>query len=356
MPSSNKKIMSKKTILVIEDQEDVRENIAELLDLSNYSVSTAPDGKEGVKSALENIPDLILCDIMMPKMDGYEVLYLLMKNPATASIPFIFLTAKAEKTDFRKGMNMGADDYITKPFEEMELLGAVERRLEKYAGLKNSESAEDFVQAASKYDNVEAILENQKTRKFKKKDIIYREGDYASYSYMIKFGKVKTYKINIDGKEFIHDIYTDGSFLGEKALIQDTDRTEFAMAMEETELVLIPRQDFQNLIFQNREVSGQFIQLLSKNLADREKELMDMAYNTVRKRTADTLMKLYDTYKNENGVTSFKIARADLAGMVGTAPESVIRILSEFKTDGLIEVDSSQISVLNPEEITKIKF
>jgi len=348
--------MSKKTILVIEDQEDVRENIAELLDLSNYNVRTAEDGKKGVKSALENAPDLILCDIMMPEMDGYEVLYLLMKNPTTSSIPFIFLTAKAEKTDFRKGMNMGADDYITKPYQEMELLGAVERRLEKYAGLKQSESAEEFIHAASRYENVEAILENQKTRKFKKKDIIYREGDYASYSYMIKSGKVKTYKINIDGKEFIHDIYTGGSFLGEKALIQDSDRTEFAMAMEETELVLIPRQDFQDLVFQNREVSGQFIKLLSKNLAEREKELMDMAYNTVRKRTADTLMKLYDTYENKGGVTAFKIARADLAGMVGTAPESVIRILSEFKTDGLIEVDSSQISVLKPEEIAKIKF
>ena len=81
--------MSKKTILVIEDQEDVRENIAELLDLSNYSVRTAKDGKEGVKSALENPPDLILCDIMMPELDGYEVLYLLMKNPTTSSIPFI---------------------------------------------------------------------------------------------------------------------------------------------------------------------------------------------------------------------------------------------------------------------------
>ncbi|MCP4457360.1 MAG: response regulator [Cytophagales bacterium] len=348
--------MSKKTILVIEDQEDVRENIAELLDLSNYTVRIAANGKEGVKSALGKTPDLILCDIMMPEMDGYEVLYLLMKNPSTSSIPFIFLTAKTEKTDFRKGMNMGADDYITKPYQEMELLGAIERRLKKYAGLNQSETAEDFAEAASKYDNVDSILENQKTRKFKKKDIIYREGDYASYSYMIKTGKVKTYKINVDGKEFIHDIYTNGSFLGEKALIQDSDRTEFAMAMEETELVLIPRQDFQNLIFQNREISGQFIKLLSKNLADREKELMDMAYNTVRKRTADTLMKLYDTYKSNEGATAFKIARADLAGMVGTAPESVIRILSEFKTDGFIEVDSSQISVLKPEEIAKIKF
>jgi CRP-like cAMP-binding protein/CheY-like chemotaxis protein len=348
--------MSQHTILVIEDQDDVRENIVELLELSHYKVFSAPNGKAGVKMALDNLPDLVLCDIMMPEMDGYEVLYILMKNPSTSSLPFIFLTAKAEKEDFRKGMNMGADDYITKPYEEMELLRAIEKRLEKYAGLKKSSNAEEFMHAAGKYQNIRAALENQKTRKFKKKDIIFREGDYASYSYLIKSGKVKTYKINTDGKEFIHDILVEGNFLGEKALIQDTDRTEFAMAMEETELALIPRQEFQELIFQNREVSGQFIRLLSQNLAERERELMDMAYNTVRKRTADTLVKLYNKYKTETGTTSFKIARSDLAGMVGTAPESVIRILSEFKQDGLIEVDSSEIVIINAEKIAAIKY
>jgi len=93
--------------------------------------------------ALDSPPDLILCDIMMPEMDGYEVLYLLSKNPETTSLPFIFLTAKAEKTDFRKGMNMGADDYITKPYEEMELLGAIERRLKKYEELSNVNEIDD---------------------------------------------------------------------------------------------------------------------------------------------------------------------------------------------------------------------
>ena len=252
---------------------------------------------------------------------------------------------------------MGADDYITKPFEEMELLGAIERRLKKYESLRSSQSNEEFVQAASKYPKLESILENQKTRTFSKKDIIYREGDFASYAYLIQKGKVKTYKINVDGKEFIHDILTVGHFLGENALIQDTDRTEFAMAMEETELVLIPRQDFQDLIFQNREVSSNFIKMLSQHLIEREKDLMDMAYNTVRKRTADALMRLHDKYKEDaEGVVSFKLARADLAGMVGTAPESVIRILSEFKQDGSIEIDSSQISILKADVLRKVKF
>ena len=346
----------KKRILVIEDQEDVRENIVELLELSHYEVDAAPDGKEGVKKALAAPPDLILCDIMMPEMDGYEVLYLITKNPSTASLPFIFLTAKAEKADFRKGMNMGADDYITKPFEEMELLGAIERRLQKYEGLGQASDVDELVQGASSYHDFSTLEKERKTRTFKKKDIIYREGDFGSYVYKIIKGKVKTYRINVDGKEFIHDLLKEGDFLGERALIQDKARTEFAEALEETELMLIPKADFEELIFKNREIAGHFIKILSKNLSQREHELMEMAYNTVRKRTADSLMKLHQTYAVDQGAVTFDISRADLAGMVGTATESVIRILSEFKKDGWIEINGSSITLLAPDKIEAVKF
>ena len=125
-----------KTILLIEDNKDIRENTAEILELSNYEVLTAENGKIGVELALKQPPDLIICDIMMPVMDGYGVLHSLGKNKETAAIPFIFLTAKTERTDMRKGMEMGADDYITKPFEEIELLNAVEARLKKSDALE----------------------------------------------------------------------------------------------------------------------------------------------------------------------------------------------------------------------------
>ena len=110
-----------KKILIIEDNPDVRENTAEILELSNYEVITAENGKEGVKLANEILPDLIICDVMMPELDGFGVLRILGQNQLTNHIPFIFLTAKTEKADFRKGMNLGADDYITKPAEPDEL-------------------------------------------------------------------------------------------------------------------------------------------------------------------------------------------------------------------------------------------
>src|SRR5471030_2897480 len=122
--------MSKK-VLIIEDNNDIRDNVVEILELAGYEVFDANNGKTGVDLALKNLPDIILCDIMMPELDGYGVLYLLNKKTETAAIPFIFLTAKAEKIDLRKGMEMGADDYLTKPFDNIELLNAIESRLKK---------------------------------------------------------------------------------------------------------------------------------------------------------------------------------------------------------------------------------
>src|SRR5688572_25995499 len=111
-----------KKVPVIEDNEDIRENTAEILELSHYAVTTARNGKEGVAQAMLQKPDLILCDIMMPELDGYGVLHMIQKNPELQQTPFIFLTAKTEQSEMRKGMSLGADDYIPKPFDPTDLL------------------------------------------------------------------------------------------------------------------------------------------------------------------------------------------------------------------------------------------
>ncbi|RCJ35727.1 diguanylate cyclase [Nostoc punctiforme NIES-2108] len=123
-------------ILIIEDEEAVRENLLDLLEAEDFETIAAANGRIGVHLAISEVPDLILCDIMMPEIDGYGVLTALRQEPSTATIPFIFLTAKSAKSDFRQGMDMGADDYITKPFTRSELLSAIMNRLEKYATLK----------------------------------------------------------------------------------------------------------------------------------------------------------------------------------------------------------------------------
>jgi DNA-binding response OmpR family regulator len=130
-------------LLVIDDHDDIRENIAEILSLAGYEVFTAKNGKRGVETALRENPELVICDIMMPELDGYGVLHLLRKNESTLNTPFIFLTAKTERTDLRKGMEMGADDYITKPFDDIELLNAIEIRLKKYDILQSKYAADE---------------------------------------------------------------------------------------------------------------------------------------------------------------------------------------------------------------------
>ncbi|MBK8956049.1 MAG: response regulator [Saprospiraceae bacterium] len=117
----------KSKILIIEDNNEMRENIQEILELSNYEVYAASDGLLGVQAARAHKPDIILCDIMMPNLDGFGVLKILQQDPALQTIPLIFLTAKAEKEDFRKGMNLGAEDYLIKPFDDADLLEVIQK-------------------------------------------------------------------------------------------------------------------------------------------------------------------------------------------------------------------------------------
>ena len=120
-----------KTILVIEDQPIMRHKTVTILKMEGYDVLEAPNGKEGIRLAHEELPDLILCDIMMPECDGYDVLQAVRLNRATATTPFVFFSAKGEKPDVRAGMNLGADDYLVKPTPRTDLLEALEARFER---------------------------------------------------------------------------------------------------------------------------------------------------------------------------------------------------------------------------------
>lgn len=126
-------IMTK--ILIIEDDPAVLDNLEDILTLEGFEVVTASDGRQGVETALQHAPDLILCDVMMPEMDGHEVVQVMRERPETKTTPFIFLTAKADRLDQREGMESGADDYLTKPFRPSEVIRAIQVRLERHAAL-----------------------------------------------------------------------------------------------------------------------------------------------------------------------------------------------------------------------------
>lgn len=348
-------------ILIIEDNLEMRENIEEILELSGYDVESAENGKEGVKLALSNLPDLVICDVMMPIMDGYETLYVLSKNPKTSGIPFVFLTAKSEKDDWRKGMNLGADDYIMKPFNDMELLTVVETRLKKNQSIRslkvtNRGELNEFLERANSLEEFKSISEAKKGVQVKKKEIIFREGDVSHYLYFVGEGKVRTFKMNEDSKEYTTGLFKQGDFFGSKSLLQEIPHTESAVALEDSEIVKIHKDDFLTLIHNNQEVSSQFIKILASNLLEKEQELLELAYNSVRKRVADGLLLLQEKYQEEGeNQFSISIPRDGLASIVGTSTESVIRVLSDFKSEKLIEIKASNITILDSAGLTQIR-
>ncbi|HEY8959938.1 response regulator [Chitinophaga sp.] len=347
-------------ILLIEDNPAICENVAEILELANYQVLTATNGKEGVAMALEHLPDLIVCDIMMPVLDGYGVLHMLHKNKALQKTPFIFLTAKAERTDMRKGMELGADDYITKPFEGTELLSAIESRLKRCAEIKQDtvtglHGLRVLLSASTGKDPLTMLREDRNTNHYKKKQSIYAAGNRPDHLYYLLQGKVKTYKRNDEGKELIIGLYNKGDFLGYNALLEGGNYQEYAEAMEDTVLAVIPQKDFEQLISSNPEVLGKFIQLLSKEMAEKEQQLIGLAYNSLRKKVAEALLMLDKKYNTEGSKHfTIDISRENLAAVAGVAKESLIRTLGDFRDEELITLKEGQIAVLSVKKLAAL--
>ncbi len=346
-----------KKILLIEDNDDIRNNTAEILELSNYKVIVAENGKTGVEKALEHQPDLIICDIMMPVLDGYGVLHAIHKNEAIKNTPFIFLTAKTERNDFRKGMELGADDYITKPFNGTELLNAVDSRLKKIELIKNNvspglEGLDHLMQTQLGKNVLQSLVEDRNINYYKKKQIVYSEGNHPNRLYYVLKGKVKAYKRNEEGKELVTDLFSPDDFLGYIALVEGGVYKDTAEALEETELAIIPREDFEELINNNKEVAQKFIRLLAKNVSEKETQLLGLAYNSLRKKVAEALLMLQKKYQL-TGEKEFviDISRESLATVAGTATESLIRTLSDFRNEKLIDIKDGGITIVNTKKL-----
>ncbi|WMX17429.1 MULTISPECIES: response regulator [unclassified Aureispira] len=337
-----------KKILVIEDNLEVRENTCEILELSGYEVFSAENGKLGVQEALDKMPDLIICDVMMPVLDGFGTLKVLHKNPKTTHIPFIFLTAKAEKEDFRKGMNLGADDYITKPFTDIELLEAIEIRLEKNQHIAAPTSTHNvFFNVEEHFQNVlKEFLKDKEHRFYNQKDLIFREGSHPRSVFWIKKGKAQTFKSHEYGKELILSLYGNQDFIGISDAFRNSPYQESAVAIDDTEMVLIPKDEFMEWMRSDNSIAQHFIHLLAIKAGEKDKHLLELAYSSVRKRVADSLLRLFKHYKEDDErLFQISIRREELAHIVGTTKETVTRTLSEFKEEGLIDVKGSNITL-----------
>ncbi len=338
-----------KKVLLIEDDVSLRENTAELLELSGYEVIKAPNGKVGVKQAKTLLPDVIVCDIMMPEMDGYGVLQELSANDTTKFIPFIFLSAKTERADVRMGMDLGADDYLTKPFEEEELLSAIQSRLARTELLSRMAvtsftSMEDEDQMSTLNELKNFFDDHGAIEKFSKGIEIFREGDRSNAIYLILKGVVKCYKMDEDGKELITSLNKADEFLGFTSFADNTLHQETATAVEDTELAGISKSELKDILHHNQNVSIELMELLTDNITDIKEQLLQMAYSSVRKKTAQTLLQ-FSEILNKDPKGPIRISRSDLANVAGIATESLIRTLSGFKREGLIDIEGRNIRI-----------
>ena len=342
-------------ILVIEDNEEVRENLEEILSLYGYQISSAPDGIVGVRMAMTTPPDLILCDVMMPELDGFGVLNILNENERTATIPFIFITAKTEKEDIRRGMNLGADDYITKPFYKDELLTVIRTRLRKAEVNKNANPSKANGTTPDKERGlkrlIEAIKEQGRYQTFSKRDLIVREGENAHYLYLVDKGFVHLRRSHEYGKDYIIAELGPGDLFAYSSLIE---RQTFAysaqVGLEDCSCYLLPIDNFYQLLNHDVHITAAIMHLLAGKLVDRDKKLVNQAYDSVRRRTALTLCDLMEKHQS----TTITIQRDDLAQMVGSTKESIIRSLSDFKEGNLISIKGSKITIDLPEKLRNL--
>lgn len=344
-----------KIILLIDNDETARHSTADLLALAGYTVDTAENGKIGVEKARANPPSLVLCEIALPVLDGYGVLYSFRQSPQLASVPFIFLTERAGRADVRRGMELGADDYLAKPFESSELLGAIAGRFTRFRHLRADEEApapssgpSAFV--ASQRGNLLTLIADRKPHPTPRRQIIYAEGDEPTRLYFVQAGRVKTTKTTDAGKELITNFYQAGEFFGYQALLDRTAYHDSAVAVEDATLLYIPADEFIDLLRQP-EVSQQLSRLLAGREREREQQLVEMAYSSLRRRVADALLRLHTP--DQPGI---QLSRDDLSAVIGTAPESLSRTLSEFRQAGLIELTPNSIRVIQPEGLRRANW
>ncbi len=341
----------KKKVLIIEDNDDIRESTAEILELAGYETFIAKQGRVGVDLAIQYVPDIVLCDIMMPELDGYGVLYLLHKNPKTAAIPFIFITAKTARADMRRGMEMGADDYLTKPFDDVELFKAIESRFRKKQQLTCLNTA-----LSTGENTLHQLCEKGKARSIGGKQIIYVEGDEPTHVYYLNNGHVKTYKRFKDGRELSCGLYGAGEFFGYESLCGDTLNFDNAATLVDSEITLISKQDFMECLLNQQTLSKILINLLSESSRYKKEQMLHLAYSSVRKRVAEALLQVAEKFGElQTDTCTVRISRDDLASLVGTAGETISRMLADFKSEKLIDKTGNAINILSLERLTNIR-
>lgn len=341
-----------KKILLIEKDEDVRVNLAQVLELVNYEVFTAEDGEHAAALAIRETPDLIICGSLLPLLDGYDLFKELQGNPATQHSKIVFFTPKNHNGN---GYHNGTSHHNGNSYQNGEASSTIkDTQSFVYQSSNNGlvHAKSDVIRLNGIEDVLDVLIKDRDILYYKKKQIIFSEGNCSRNLYFVKKGKVKIYQTNDLGKQLVVDLYAENDFIGYVPLIENSNYTEIAEALEDTELIIIPRGEFNELIKTNQQVMNLFVHLLTKSVTEKKCQMIGLAYNSLRKKVADALIRLNNTY-NKAASPDFKIdiSRDNLAAIAGTATESLIRTLTDFKSEKLIDISNNCIKILNKKRL-----
>ncbi|MFK8054654.1 MAG: response regulator [Saprospiraceae bacterium] len=343
------------TILVIEDNSEVRENVCDILELAGYKAIAAENGKVGIKLAIERTPDLILCDIMMPGLDGYGVLKILTGREDTVGIPFVFVTAKSEQEDLRRGMNLGADDYVTKPFYKDELLRVLEVRLKKQKSRQEPAllvptSWTGFLSQGALNEAIEKLCADSNKRTYKRGEAIYRQGEQVRDMFVLRKGFAKTQNTTDFGKSLIVYVFKTGEMFGYPEMIANRSYEHDTIALTDVEVDIISATTARELLASDPNIADFILGCLACGLLDADRRMMNQSYLSVRKRCASTLLRANNVF----GDAAWPMSREELSQWAGTAKETFIRNLTDFRDSGFIEINNNQISIVDASKLESI--
>ncbi len=346
-------MISKSKILIIEDNTEMRENISEILDLAGYEVTNAEDGLKGIQAARTHKPHLILCDIMMPNLDGFGVLKIKQQDELLKNIHLIFLTAKAEREDFRKGMNLGAEDYLLKPFEDSDLLEVIENKLNKYKTLALNSTSKllsgliQFEEFES-LDIIQDLLSKSSPKEFVKKSRLWQIQDNVNSIFYLESGLAKEVMDTVGGKEFIIDFHSSPGFTGLTYLFQSK-YPSYAELIDSAIIKALPKKSLEEIILKENLLTS-YLHYINKLSLVQNQRLAINSFGNVREKLAFHLCQLDDKLK----LSHTHISREDFASYCGVAKETLIRTLTEFKDEKLIRLEQDGIIILQRQKLNSL--
>lgn len=348
----------KRKILVIQPNEKIADFISEVLTQANYRVFIASTGKKGIVLAKKNLPNLIICDVILPKLEGFDVLQIVSTITEFKGIPFILITENYAIEDIRKGIFLGATDFLRKPVEKEELLKVVEDRLKRTEVFEKNRLPQKLKKPIPfnffENNNLAKLLINKPLITYSRGELIYFSQNKINHFYVIKEGFVKTYVSNASGKEFITNFYGDNNYFGYSTIFNKNAELESAKAITKTQLYIISKSELLNILVNNHTVIYGFIEFLTSEINRYHEKFALVSYGSVREKTAQTLIYLQTNFPNYFS-SYIKLKRKDLANFAGIAKETLIRTLHDFNTEKLIKITKNGIKILNITKLSSIQ-